>query len=182
MLTAFHDPRIMALEVEHALDKHILKDFMRDSVTGKLQLGATSKDGPIPVAFWERMDDINLELERGVPALPGGRTGDLGFVMNRAFECLGSAENGLIFMIVQKEINDAKNNVMQLHRTIAKRYLPFLLATAGKTKEEIEDGRSKVLSRIRAGFIVFRYMQKEETKDKLNKIVKDIRGSSSLPS
>lgn len=65
--------------------------------------------------------------------------------------------------------------VMQLHRTIAKRYLPFLLATAGKTKEEIEDGRSKVLSRIRAGFSVFRYMQKEETKDKLNKIVKDIR-------
>ncbi|KAK2675032.1 hypothetical protein RAB80_010016 [Fusarium oxysporum f. sp. vasinfectum] len=78
-------------------------------------------------------------------------------------------------MIVQKEINDAKNNVMQLHRTIAKRFLPFLLATAGKTKEEIEDGRSKVLSRIRAGFSVFRYMQKEETKDKLNKIVKDIR-------
>ncbi|EXL69264.1 hypothetical protein FOPG_14759 [Fusarium oxysporum f. sp. conglutinans race 2 54008] len=62
----------MALEVEHVLDKHILKDFMRDSVTGKLQLGATSKYGPIPVAFWERMDDINLELERGVPALPGG--------------------------------------------------------------------------------------------------------------
>jgi len=64
---------------------------------------------------------------------------------------------------------------MQLHRTIAKRYLPFLLATAGKTKEEIEDGRSKVLSRIPAGFSVFRYMQKEQTKDKLNKIVKDIR-------
>ncbi|EGU73086.1 hypothetical protein FOXB_16401 [Fusarium oxysporum f. sp. conglutinans Fo5176] len=120
MPTAFHDPRIMALEVEHVLDKHILKDFMRDSVTG-------------------------------------------------------NAENGLIFMIVQKEINDAKNNVMQLHRTIAKRFLPFLLATAGKTKEEIEDGRSKVLSRIRAGFSVFRYMQTEETKDKLNKIVKDIR-------
>ncbi|EXA32961.1 hypothetical protein FOVG_15771 [Fusarium oxysporum f. sp. pisi HDV247] len=95
--------------------------------------------------------------------------------MNRAFQCLGSAENGLIFMTVQKEINDAKNNVMQLHRTIAKRFLPFLFATAGKTKEEIEDGRSKVLSRIRAGFSVFRYMQTEETKDKLNKIVKDIR-------
>ncbi|EXL91431.1 hypothetical protein FOIG_15333 [Fusarium odoratissimum NRRL 54006] len=175
MLTAYRDPRIVALEVEHVLDKHILKDFMRDSVTGKLQSGATSKYGPIPVAFWDRMDDMNLELERGVPALPGGRTGDLGFVMNRAFECLGSAENDQIFMIVQKDINDAKNNVMQLHRTIAKRYLPFLLATAGKTKEEIEDDRSKVLSRIRAGFSVFRYMQKEETKDKLNKIVKDIR-------
>ena len=60
------------------------------------------------------MDDINLELECGVPALPGGRTGDLGFVMNRAFECLGSAENDQTFMIVQKEINDAKNNVSPL--------------------------------------------------------------------
>ncbi|TVY67892.1 hypothetical protein Focb16_v003051 [Fusarium oxysporum f. sp. cubense] len=167
--------RIVALEVEHVLNKHILKDFIRDPVTGKLQSGATSKYRPIPIAFWDRMDDINLELERGVPALPGGRIGDPWFVSNRAFECLGSAENDQTFMIVQKEINDAKNNVMQLHRTIAKRYLPFLLATAGKTKEEIEDGRSKVLSRIRAGFSVFRYMQKEETKDKLNKIVKDIR-------
>ncbi|EWY84234.1 hypothetical protein FOYG_13994 [Fusarium oxysporum NRRL 32931] len=64
---------------------------------------------------------------------------------------------------------------MQKGTTIAKRHLPFLLATAGKTKEEIEDGRSKVLSRIRAGFSMFRYMQKEETKDKLNKFVKDIR-------
>lgn len=57
---------------------------------------------------------MNLELERGVPALPGGRTGDLGFVMNRAFECLGSAENDQVFMIVQKDINDAKNNVSPL--------------------------------------------------------------------
>ena len=64
---------------------------------------------------------------------------------------------------------------MQLNRMVAEDYLPTLVGTAGKSKEGIIGDRSKVLSRMRRGFSVFRYMQIDETKKKLNKIVKDLQ-------
>ncbi|KAJ4039937.1 hypothetical protein NW753_010968 [Fusarium oxysporum] len=78
-------------------------------------------------------------------------------------------------MIVEEDINDAKGKAMQLNRMVAEDYLPTLVGTAGKSKEEIIGDRSKVLSRIRRRFSVFRYMQMDEIKKKLNKIIKDLR-------
>ncbi|KAL9560672.1 hypothetical protein ACKAV7_015163 [Fusarium commune] len=153
--TAYRDPRIIKLELEHVVDKYILKTFFEGSVTGKLESGVKSKYGPIPIAFWDRMENIDLRSEPGAPTLPG--------------------VNDQVFMIVEEDINDAKGKAMQLYRMIAEDYLPTLVGTAGKSKEEIRDDRSKVLSRIRGGFSVFRYLQMDETKKKLNKIVKDLR-------
>ncbi|EXM21436.1 hypothetical protein V3481_015482 [Fusarium oxysporum f. sp. vasinfectum] len=174
--TVYRDPRIIQIEIEHVVDKYILKTFFERSVTGKLESGVKSKYGPIPVAFWDRMDSIDLRLEPGAPALPGGKkTEEMKFIMNRAFECLGSTINDQVFMIVEEDINDAKGKTMQLNRMVAEDYLPTLVGTAGKSKEEIIGDRSKVLSRMRGGFSVFRYMQIDETKKKLNKIVKDLQ-------
>ncbi|KAF5591120.1 hypothetical protein FPCIR_6195 [Fusarium pseudocircinatum] len=174
--TAYLDPRIIKLQLEHVVDKYILKTFFEGSATGKLESGVKSTYGPIPIAFWDRMDNIDLRLESGVPALPGGKkTEEMKFIMSRAFECLGSTINDRVFMIVEREINDAKGKAMQLNRMVADDYLPTLVGTAGKSKEEIISHRSKLLSRMRAGFSVFKYMEMDETKKKLNRIVKDLR-------
>ncbi|WKT51506.1 hypothetical protein QSH57_016476 [Fusarium oxysporum f. sp. vasinfectum] len=174
--TVYRDPRIIQIEIEHVVDKYILKTFFERSVTGKLESGVKSKYGPIPVAFWDRMESIDLRLEPGAPALPGGKkTEEMKFIMNRAFECLGSTINDQVFMIVEEDINDAKGKAMQLNRMVAEDYLPTLVGTAGKSKEEIIGDRSKVLSCMRGGFSMFRYMQIDETKKKLNKIVKDLQ-------
>ncbi|EGU73090.1 hypothetical protein FOXB_16405 [Fusarium oxysporum f. sp. conglutinans Fo5176] len=157
--TAYRDPRIIQIERVPRLESDV-----------------KSKYSPIPIAFWDRMESIDLRLEPGAPALPGGKkTEEMKFIMNRAFECLGSTINDQVFMIVEEDINDAKGKAMQLNRMVAEDYLPTLVGTAGKSKEEIIGDRSKVLSRMRGGFSVFRYMQMDETKKKLNKIVKDLR-------
>jgi hypothetical protein len=63
------------------------------------------------------MESIDLRLEPGAPALPGGKkTEEMKFIMNRTFECLGSTINDQVFMIVEEDINDAKGKVSpQVH-------------------------------------------------------------------
>jgi hypothetical protein len=57
------------------------------------------------------MWDTDLSKEPGVPKHPGSRQPQLGRLFQRAYECLGSKFNDDVFMIVQDEINDAKNFV-----------------------------------------------------------------------
>ncbi|KAM5351164.1 hypothetical protein ACJ41O_003887 [Fusarium nematophilum] len=174
-LKNYRDPRTVKLNVEHLVEKYILETFFKDSVTGKLKSGKTSKYGPIPIAFWDMMDDIDLEAERGVPALPGGKGYKREFIMDRAFECLGSERNDQVFMVVDKAINVAKGAVMQLHRTVGQDHLKELLERDGKSKKKIKQDSEIVIARMRAGFSTFWYMNLDVTKKKFNKIVKDVR-------
>lgn len=63
------------------------------------------------------MDDIDLEdtanwpKSTTLPDLPGGKGYKRSFIMDRAFECLGSERNDQVFMIVEKSINTAKKGV-----------------------------------------------------------------------
>jgi hypothetical protein len=65
----------------------------------------------MPLILWDELWDINLMLEPGVPSLPGGSTAQTGWIMSRAMECLGSIENYKVFMLVEEDINAAKNYV-----------------------------------------------------------------------
>ncbi|KAM6527646.1 hypothetical protein FALCPG4_008697 [Fusarium falciforme] len=176
----YRDMGYLDLEVEHVLDKIILELFFQDSVTGKLRSGENSQYGPIPIEFWDAMDDIDLEdkanwpKDTTPPDLPGGKGHKLSFIMDRAFECLGSERNDQVFMIVEEEINAGKGKVMRGHRTVSQAHLKELLERKRKTKKEIKEDSEKVLARMRAGFTAFRYLQWEETQKKLNKIAKDV--------
>jgi hypothetical protein len=55
------------------------------------------------------MENLDLSLEPKAPRLPGGRK--LPGLFERAYECLGSVTNDQVFMIADKDINDAKNFV-----------------------------------------------------------------------
>ncbi|KAJ4228745.1 hypothetical protein NW757_014138 [Fusarium falciforme] len=184
----------LEMEVEHVLDKIILEMFFQDSATGNLKSGEKSKYGPIPIAFWDAMEDINLEDEANwpidesnppteegekpkkikLPALPGGKGYKLSFLMDRAFECLGSDRNDQVFTIVEEALNAGKGKVMQGYRTVSKVHLRELLERKRKTKKEIKEDSEKVLDRMRAGFAAFKYLKMDDTKKKLDKIVKDV--------
>ncbi|KAF4969335.1 hypothetical protein FSARC_3410 [Fusarium sarcochroum] len=189
--------RIVRLQIEHLLDKNILETFFKDSVYGKyasphnlyacqrslltevarLKSGATSKYGPIPIIFWDSMDRIDLAEEPGVPDLPGGGSSDdlqLAWIMDRAFECLGSARNDQVFVIAAKDINDAKNHVMRFFRTVGDRNLEKYMTREGKSEADIKRAGETVTSRMRAGFSVFWYMGLTPVKDKFKQIVKDV--------
>ncbi|KAJ3535964.1 hypothetical protein NM208_g6914 [Fusarium decemcellulare] len=173
-LSKYKDPRKVDLELEHIIDKKILRNFFEDSASGKLKSGKTSKYGPLSTTFWDRMDDMDLTAEPGVPKLPGSNY-QRSFIMDRAFECLGSTRNDQNFMIVEVDINAAKKNVMQLHRVVEKAKLAELMKKDGKSQKQLWDNAKKIFARIRAGFSAFRYMQLDPTKKKFNNIVKDIR-------
>jgi len=76
----------------------------------RLQSGVISTYGPIPIAFWDRMENWDLSSEPGVPRLPGNSYPHER-LFERALECLGSTNNPGVHMIVEKGINDAKNHV-----------------------------------------------------------------------
>ncbi|KAF4989554.1 hypothetical protein FDECE_14673 [Fusarium decemcellulare] len=194
-LELYKDLRNKDLEIEHVVDKHILETFIEESALGKyeslhnryaclgnlltelarLKSRKTSKYGPIPIAFWDRMEEIDLEAEPGLPKLPGDTDYKLSFIMDRMFECLGSARHFQNFMAVDIAINAAKRDVMQLHRTVGKNYVTRLLRKGGKSTKEVRDDTTKLLARIRGAFSTFRYMELDQTQKKLNNIVKEVR-------
>ncbi|KAH7195298.1 hypothetical protein DER44DRAFT_536499 [Fusarium oxysporum] len=164
------------LQIEHLVDKNILEKFYEQSVTGKLKSGAKSNYGPVSIAFWDRITAINFAVEPGVPDLPGSEGGLFQFerLMDRTFECLGSERNDQAFMIAEKDINDAKNFMMQLKRYPGKQSLKTYLARGSKSKEMIKEDGQIVTSRIRAAFSVLWYLNLVPAKEKFNKAVKDV--------
>ncbi|RYC80923.1 hypothetical protein BFJ63_vAg16191 [Fusarium oxysporum f. sp. narcissi] len=165
------------LQMEHLVDKSILRAWYENSVIGKLPSGAASKYGPIPIVFWERINDIDFAVEPGVPNLPGSEDGLFQFqrLFDRTFECLGSGRNYKAFMIVDAEINQAKNYVMRFNRFPAEKSLErYVERDEERSKETIKAEQEKMVKRIRATLSVFWYLATPTAKEKLNKVVKDI--------
>ncbi|KAF5576582.1 hypothetical protein FPANT_10866 [Fusarium pseudoanthophilum] len=169
------------LQMEHLIDKSILRAWYERSVLGKLPSGAASKYGPIPIVFWERINDINFAVEPGVPNLPGSEDGLFQFerLFDRTFECLGSKRNYKAFMLVDKEINTGKNylitQLMQYDRFPSVSSLEGYVKRDGeKSKKQIKEDQETVVKRIRATISVFWYLNTPTAKEKLDKAVKDI--------
>ncbi|CAF3591564.1 unnamed protein product [Fusarium graminearum] len=163
------------VQVEHLVDKNILKKFFISSALGKLRSGTVSKYGPIPIAFWDRMEQIDLALEPGVPDLPGseGGTYQRSWIMDRAFECLGSARNDQVFVLIEKIINDAKNKVFREDRTNGVSSIKEKLKWGPKTPDKVKQDKAMILvTRIRDGFAAFLYINSSRVQ--LRKIVRDI--------
>ncbi|KAJ4176347.1 hypothetical protein NW755_014461 [Fusarium falciforme] len=184
-LFKYRDRGALKLQIEHLIDKIILRIFFEKSATGKLRSGETSKYGPIPIAFWDMMEDLDLEDDANwpldnkgkkikLPDLPGGKGYKRSFIMDRVYECLGSERNDQVFMILDSTINAAKREVMQGYRTVGKNHLRDLLVRKGKSQREIKENTRRVLDRIRAGFSVFQYFDLDRAHKKLDKIVKDV--------
>ncbi|RGP69882.1 hypothetical protein FLONG3_7637 [Fusarium longipes] len=168
----------MDLELEHVLDKNIYETFLEGSALGILPSGQISKYGPIPIRFWDEMSDTDLRKEPGVPKHPGSRKPQLGTLFERAYECLGSKFNDDIFMITQNEINDAKNFLFRFEQKPGENSIEtrssMVKESKRKSEDEWIDDTVVIFSRIRASFAVFSYMNLDETRTRLNRIIKDV--------
>lgn len=78
---------------------------------GRLPSKATSTYGPVPIEFWFEMENLDLSLEPNAPSIPGDRQLIGSRLFERAYECLGSVANDQVFMILDEEVNQAKNFV-----------------------------------------------------------------------
>lgn len=72
--------------------------------------------GPIPLAFWDKISDIDLSQEPNAPRVPGSGP-QFARIFERAYECLGSTDNDEVFMLVQYQVKDVKNFVD--HRSLS---------------------------------------------------------------
>jgi len=161
------------VHVEHVLDKNIFENFMISSALGMLPSGVESTYGPIPIQFWERMEFLDLSLVPGAPKLPGNGP-QHERLFERAYECLGSRNNDKVFMIVDQDINDAKNFIFRFQMKPNQDSVRDYFDRSGKNDQKIKDDYEVVLSRLRAAFSAFEYINMDESKTRLNKIIKDI--------
>ncbi|KAJ4087133.1 hypothetical protein NW760_013788 [Fusarium oxysporum] len=178
LLKSYRDIGDLLVELEHVLEKAILKRFFVTSCLGLLESKAASQYGPIPIEFWFQMDNYDLSQAPGAPRLPG--TGPArARIFERALECLGSKFNDEVSMIADVDINAAKSNVFRLNQfpgvDSIEKYMSWT-TKAGEEKDddEINDDYETIIKRTRAAFSSIEYMNLEECVTRLNKIVKDI--------
>ncbi|KAL4724400.1 hypothetical protein ACLX1H_009014 [Fusarium chlamydosporum] len=121
--------------------------------------GVASTYGPIPLAFWDKISDIDLSQEPNAPRVPGSGP-QFARIFERAYECLGSTDNDEVFMLVQYQVKDVKNFVD--HRSLE-----------GKSRQNIQRDRRVVFGRRRAALSSIAYINTPETHTRLNKIHPD---------
>ncbi|KAJ4245449.1 hypothetical protein NW762_013958 [Fusarium torreyae] len=174
ILRNYYDPRDFAVHLEHLLDKNIYERFLRESGTGLLPNGERSTYGPIPIHFWTSMEHLSLGSLPNAPGLPGGRQLEQDRIFERAYECLGSISNDQVFMLVDVDINAAKNFVLRFNQWPALNSITKYLKLGDKSQETWKANNRVVIERIRASFSVLVYLALPESKVRLNKIVKDV--------
>ncbi|CEI60029.1 unnamed protein product [Fusarium venenatum] len=129
------------------------------------------------MVFWDRMSEVDLTLEPGVLDLPGSEGGSfqLPWIMDRAFECLGSEINDKAFVLVEKAISDAKNKSFHKegNRTVGASSLRgYLERKKGMSDKDIQKSGKIAVNRIRDGFIAFIYINR--CRSEFSKTMKDI--------
>ncbi|KAG8353788.1 hypothetical protein FVEN_g8173 [Fusarium venenatum] len=174
---SYDDPRTWPIQVERVINKNILIRFFALSAFGMLKSGVDSRFGPIPMVFWDRMSEVDLTLEPGVLDLPGSEGGSfqLPWIMDRAFECLGSEINDKAFVLVEKAISDAKNKSFHKegNRTVGASSLRgYLERKKGMSDKDIQKSGKIAVNRIRDGFIAFIYINR--CRSEFSKTMKDI--------
>ncbi|KAF5692426.1 chitinase [Fusarium denticulatum] len=173
VLIKYSEIKKVNLQLEHVYDKNTLAAFFEGSCLGLLPSGVPSTYGAIPVAFWTVMDHLDLALEPNAPRVPGGDP-EVTRLFDIAYECLGSTENYKVFMLVDEEINDAKNFIMQYKRRPSKKSIGDKMEMDERSKKEWKQDCRVIIKRIRSSFSLFEYMGLDETRTRLNKIVKDV--------
>ncbi|OGM50923.1 hypothetical protein ABOM_000717 [Aspergillus bombycis] len=157
------------LDVEHPIDKMLIKKFIRTAATGTLSSESRfSGFAPIDAHFWQNVwNEANHDLANK-PAVGGPKGKRPAKPNERVAEAFGSRYNPYPFMAVQSEVNVMKGKIFELNDPVD---LERIKKKAKEcVKKDTEQAADELLSLFQQVFAAFEYIRDNQFEIRFNDV------------